>query len=340
MTVLPLIERELRVRARSWATYWIRFVVVLVGLLICLPQLIFAGPFGTAATTGKYVFDAIVVAAFMLSCAACLLTADLISAERREGTLGLLFLTRVKGLDVLLGKLGAGGLPGLCALAALMPILMIPILAGGVTGGEAARKGLALVNTLFVALALGLWASAAHHDRFKAARQALLSLLLLLLLPLLLHTLPGRSAAGWRVPPDYYLGLLSPLLTLISATDGSYRASSASYWVSLGIVHGLAWLLLVRAVVRLGQSVPDEANSSATSESAHSHEDAVSVRLSKRRHFGRDARPVEWLVQRQRGLRATLWWAAVAGFFYYIGFRVFGRFLPFGFSAVSYILTS
>ena len=39
MTILPLIERELRVRARSRAAYWTRFMVALVGMLLCLRTL-------------------------------------------------------------------------------------------------------------------------------------------------------------------------------------------------------------------------------------------------------------------------------------------------------------
>ncbi|HQU46125.1 MAG TPA: hypothetical protein PK867_25150, partial [Pirellulales bacterium] len=39
-----------------------------------------------------------------------MLTADCISSERREGTLGLLFLTDLRGHDVVLGKLVVAGL--------------------------------------------------------------------------------------------------------------------------------------------------------------------------------------------------------------------------------------
>src|ERR1017187_367941 len=160
MTFLPIIERELRVRARSGATYWVRFTIPLAGMLFCLPQLLWAGPMGTSATLGPGLLNGLVSAAFLLSCGACLLTADVISSERREGTLGLLLLTRVSTFDVLLGKLGSAGLTSLCALVAYLPLLMIPVLVGGVNGGEVIRKGLVLPDTLFLALAAGLWGSA------------------------------------------------------------------------------------------------------------------------------------------------------------------------------------
>ena len=53
----------------------------------------------------------------------------------------MLLLTRVGAFDVLMGKLGSAGLTSLCALVAFLPVLMIPVLAGGVTGGEVFRKG-------------------------------------------------------------------------------------------------------------------------------------------------------------------------------------------------------
>src|SRR5271156_6006883 len=130
MTILPLVERELRVRARSAAGYWTRFAVALVGTLLCVVAMS-VNP--NPASMGSFAFDGLVMAAFILCCFSGFLTVDGISRERREGTLGLLFLTRVRVLDVLLGNFGAAGLAGLCALAACVPVLIVPILTGGVS---------------------------------------------------------------------------------------------------------------------------------------------------------------------------------------------------------------
>src|ERR1017187_10535196 len=46
MTFLPIVERELRVAARSGATYWVRFTIPLAGMLFCLPQLLWTGAHG------------------------------------------------------------------------------------------------------------------------------------------------------------------------------------------------------------------------------------------------------------------------------------------------------
>ncbi len=82
MNLLPIVGRELRTRARSRATYWVRFTVALGGVLICLPEMVLPGPFSGSAVAGRHVFDGVIGLAFVLSCSACLVAADLIRAER------------------------------------------------------------------------------------------------------------------------------------------------------------------------------------------------------------------------------------------------------------------
>src|SRR5689334_2441507 len=199
MTFLPILERELRARSRNRATYWSRFVVALIGVMVCLPQLL-GGDAGTPASLGRYVFNGIVTAAFLLSCCACLLTADAINTERREGTLGLLFLTRVRALDVLVGKLGSLGISMLCALVAFLPVLVLPILAGGVTPGEAFRKWLAVIATLFLSVAVGLHSSSFDTTRLKSSFRAALTMLLLVLIPAWLSQIYTRGARVGGIP--------------------------------------------------------------------------------------------------------------------------------------------
>ena len=98
-----------------------------------------------------------------VACCGFILTIDAVSRERHDQTLELLLLTRVKIWDVLAGKLGASGFAGLFGIVAFLPVLMIPVLAGGLTLAEILRKGLVLLNTLFFSLAVGLWASAARR---------------------------------------------------------------------------------------------------------------------------------------------------------------------------------
>ena len=72
------------------------------------------------------------------------LTADCLSEEKRDGTLGLLFLTDLRGYDVVLGKLIATSVHAVYGLLAIFPVLALPLLMGGVTGGEFWRVVLVL----------------------------------------------------------------------------------------------------------------------------------------------------------------------------------------------------
>ena len=254
MTLLPILDRELRVRARSRANHWGRFAVGTLGLLMGLPPLVRSIPFATPAALGRGSFDGLVGAAFLLCCAACLLTADTISGERREGTLGLLLLTRVNGFDVLLGKFGSTALASVQGLVAVLPVLMLPLLAGGVTAGEATRQGLALCDTLFLALSAGLWASARGRERHRTGRAAALVTAGLVLVPFVLGWVFSRS----------HLELASPLGTVLRAADAAYRASPGRYWLSLGLVQLAGWLLLLGASVHLRGQLGSESEVRST----------------------------------------------------------------------------
>ena len=156
----PIAERELRVASRRPGTYWTRVSIaaaalILCGILYCLrlssPQYV-AGPF---------IFNGLAILAFAYALlAGRLFTVDCLSQEKREGTLGLLFLTDLKGRDVVLGKLAATSLNGFLGLLALIPILAVPLLMGGISSGEFWRVVLVLVNTFLFSLALGIFASA------------------------------------------------------------------------------------------------------------------------------------------------------------------------------------
>jgi hypothetical protein len=323
MTFLPLIERELRLRARSPAAYWTRFVVGLTGVLICLPQLTSSLPFGTPASVGGGVFNALVSAAFLLICGVCVLTADALNTDQREGTLGLLLLTRVRVVDVLLGKLGSIGLTSVCVMLAFLPMLMLPVLSGGVSGGEVFRKELGLVNVLLFALAAGLYASASKRERFKAARFALILVGAVALGPFLLDVVFGHRGLSAR---PLLASLPSPLVLLISAGDAAYKASAGSYWISMAILSALSCLLLAGACVRLRRALREGSDTAAPPKGAASGTKAEVAQPRRRHRFAGEASPIAWRVGGQRGLRATVWAAALLGFLYYGLFRFLASF--------------
>src|SRR5260370_35578013 len=128
MTFLPIVERELLVRTRRPTTYWHRVEVGTVAAMGGLHEMVpSAGSIGTTSL-GKTAFGAVSWVAFMVVCGSAFATADSISRERREGTLGLLFLTRLKSYDIVLGKLCAAAVTTYYALLVFVPALAIMVL--------------------------------------------------------------------------------------------------------------------------------------------------------------------------------------------------------------------
>src|SRR5262245_47263996 len=132
MTFLPIVERELRVACRRRGSYWMRVGAALVALLLGAWMLLWTH-FGSQRRLGLGMFVALSVVAFLYALLAGLrTTADCLSEEKREGTLGLLFLTDLKGYDIVLGKLAATSLNVFYGLLAILPIMAVPLLLGGV----------------------------------------------------------------------------------------------------------------------------------------------------------------------------------------------------------------
>ena len=200
MTLLPIVERELRVASRRRLTFWTRLSAAALALFIfgglLLLQMIFsAARFGGSAfNVGQIQFVILSWSSFLLACSAgVFLTADSLSAEKREGTLGLLFLTDLRGHDVVLGKLASTSVQAFYGLLAAFPVLGLTLMEGGVSGGDFTRAVLVICNTLFFSLAAGLLVSSLSRDVLKAMNGTLLLCLLFLLGPMLIDSaLAGR----------------------------------------------------------------------------------------------------------------------------------------------------
>src|SRR5689334_8844113 len=127
MTFLPVVERELRVASRRRYTYWTRFFAALGTLTLCTWIWGWLTDGQPAADRGQSLFRTIAGLAFVYSLfVGIATTADCLSEEKRDGTLGLLFLTDLTGFDVVLGKLAATSLNAFYRLVSVFPILAIP----------------------------------------------------------------------------------------------------------------------------------------------------------------------------------------------------------------------
>src|SRR5213083_5357 len=170
MSVLPIVRRELRVAARKRITFWLRVASAITAVVLGSGCMLMGGWQGVrTAQMGSILFHALTWTCLAAALGAGLFfTSDCLSEEKREGTLGFLFLTDLRGYDVVLGKLLATSLRGFYALLAVFPILAVTLLMGGVTGMQLWKTSLALVNALFISLAAGLFVSAISRDSQKA----------------------------------------------------------------------------------------------------------------------------------------------------------------------------
>jgi ABC-type transport system involved in multi-copper enzyme maturation permease subunit len=248
MTVLPIVERELRVAARRRATYWNRTGSAAVA--IALFTLMFVvGATEPSRELGQYLFRALSACFLVASLlAGVVYTADCLSEERREGTLGLLFLTDLKGYDVVLGKVAASSLGAVYAILAILPVLAIPLLMGGVSVGEFGRVVLVLVNTLFFSLAAGVLISA-------WLRQGLASMALTLAVVMAINLLPplvgvGIALATNQAPPEPWL-IPSVGYACAVAHEPLYGGRQHAFLISLSVTQGLGWLFLVLASLQV-----------------------------------------------------------------------------------------
>lgn len=301
MTFLPIVERELRVAARRRGTYWTRWFAA-VGMLAVWLLLAAANRRASSAELSKTLFIALgVLALGFCLLAGIFLTADCLSEEKREGTLGLLFLTDLRGYDVVLGKLIATSVHSVYGLLAMFPVLALPLLMGGVTVGEFWRMVSVLVATLLLSLGMGMFTSAIAREARAAMAGTFLGMLVLA------GALPALWWAGDSVlanPPPRTLLWPSPASAFGAALDSSWRASSGShqFWCSLQTVSGLGLGLLVLAALLLPRGWQEGA-SRARVQGRTKPEHERPARLARQLAYSRsslDGNPYLWLAGRAR----------------------------------------
>jgi ABC-type Na+ efflux pump permease subunit len=247
MIFLPIVTRELRVASRRRSTYWLRtgatVVVLFLGSWLFL--LMQDQP---PREVGAYLFGTLTASAVLYALfSGVLSTSDCLSEEKRDGTLGLLFLTDLRGYDVVLGKLVANSVNAFYSVVAVLPVLAIPLLMGGLTPGEFGRMSLVAVNSLFASLAIGMFVSAISRSAQKAM---LTTLVLIVFLTAVLPAL-GVFAANLSKRPWLQVALALPSagFSYYLAWDTAYRLQTEQFWYSVLLLHGLSWICLLLASV-------------------------------------------------------------------------------------------
>ena len=311
MNLSPVIVRELRTVVRQPGCWWLRSLTAFAaGCKGCemLARYSFA-----SAITGRAMLHELVWLAFLAALLMSLVTANSINRERREGTLGLLLLTDLSPAQIVRGKLLASGLQSFFALLGFVPALMIPVLAGGVRGAAVVLAAVGLVNTLFVALAAGLWMSARFRERLHAMA-ATLALVGVLAFG---AELAGVAVFGLQAGPFFQLFGLAGWMAI--QTSGLFLPLAVG---SLVAMHGLGWLFLHQAAETLARNWRDAPHEHFRKpEPADDWLSQVDVRasatlpvswLTYSRLWADD--PVRWRVRRMGSAEGFIWLAVGLSF--------------------------
>ncbi len=325
-TLPPIVERELRVASRRRSTYWSRVSAAASGVIfVCL---LLVNPMGGSTTTaGQITFRILAaIAAFTAIGGVLQTSSEAFAREKREDTLGLLFLTPLRPVDLVIGKLVSTSLAGFYQFLSIVPLLALPVLLGGVTVANFVLLVLSLINCVFLAAALGLFVSSRMWDEKRSASMATCIMFLLIVFPALLLGLTLLVARSRPVS----LYALSPVYPLWqSAFPGAFN--SGLFWGSLLWTQILGWILFwaaCRSLPRCWQTRPAtlapkgdhlEPRLGSASPAPASGHPIKKPRREKPRRFDAQARtamlernPAFWLAMRTKPNASSAW--VVAGF--------------------------
>jgi ABC-type transport system involved in multi-copper enzyme maturation permease subunit len=198
-----------------------------------------------------------------------LMTCDCLSFERREGTLGLLFLTPVRARDIVAAKALVHLLRALLLWLAVVPILSVPLLLGGLDWREVLLSCAFTLASIFLALSVGLIASALSRNFGRAAGLAVLlsgtsalGLVVItawIVIALLFTNLPaprGPLAFDWsevcRVGIEVLLNTQNTWQDVFTRGTTPVAFKRAFIWLA-GILCGLSALILVYVILHVAK---------------------------------------------------------------------------------------
>jgi ABC-type transport system involved in cytochrome c biogenesis permease component len=307
MTLLPIVERELRVASRRPSLYRMRGLAALVAVGLCAWTIGLSSQ-RSAHEVGLVTFGVLSVMAFVYALVAGVQSScDCLSEEKREGTLGLLFLTDLKAHDIVFGKLAANSVNTFYGLLAVLPVLAIPLLLGGVTAIEFWRVALVTLNLLFLFVSLGMFASALCRKEQKAlALSAVIALFLVGGIPLVIAIKEFNSNSqhdAW-----FAAGPAAACATAFAQVYGP--VTKTVFWSSVIITHIYGWLFLMAACLLVPRALVERnANAAKTTDRWLGYTSAR--KLAVRRAL-LDLNPFLWRCSRPENKNFLVWLALAA----------------------------
>jgi ABC-type transport system involved in multi-copper enzyme maturation permease subunit len=316
MACLPIIERELRValRKRRPASSRLKVAAAAAGGSMLFLLL---GTLTGSQDLGRQLDELLCLAGLYFVVRAPRLTAGVLAEERRNQTLGLLFLSGLGAGEVFASKFLSAALVAFTDLLALFPMLALPFLIGGVSYEVFLATICSLPALMLFALAVSLLGSVLTQDDGTAVVLAMVvgGMLCVLTPGIYLaqtHFTPGAVPSLWwlRLSPAY-----GPHLVWRGFRSGFGAGDGAEFWLNLGVT--LAWsaLCLGAASTALRLLWRDQEEKQSSAGWRGRWHNLVHGTVQERRRLGRvwlEANPFVWLAARDRQ-PAALAWAVVVG---------------------------
>jgi ABC-type transport system involved in cytochrome c biogenesis permease component len=194
-------------------------------------------------------------------------------------------------------------------MVAMLPVLAISLLLGGVTYAEFARVALTAINILFLSLAIGMFASAVCIDE---GRELCISLLIAIVLgayaPLAgwawSESTGGRYNEVFNLPSP----VTSVVLSFVGLGSGSTHAQE--FWSSTAFTHCYAWILLLLACFIVPHSWKDKASSPRRENIQAKWTDVTQGDVAARKVFRRNLLEINsfyWLAARDKFKAKMIW---------------------------------
>jgi ABC-type transport system involved in multi-copper enzyme maturation permease subunit len=307
MTVLPIVGRELRVASRRRGTWLTRiiaaFLTVAVGAFVLFLAESGERPGDIAARMFKTVAGFLFV---YTTIAGPLVTCDCLSEEKREGTLGLLFLTDLKGYDIVFGKLAATSMNTIYGMFAVVPLVAIPILMGGVSSAEFWRVVIVAVSLLMLSLSAGILASSLSRSDHRAM------LLSFVILGALIFGPAFCSLPDSNNPAAPAILVFSPVFGCFGAFDDLYRHPGVKdiFWSSVGMTQVYVWtflLIALRIVPKSWQETGERFERRGFFATVREVLNGDAQKSASRRRKMLEANPFFWRVARGRAKQFLTW---------------------------------
>ncbi len=280
-----------------------RVVTAIVAVVVGLVVMIFFRTAGMkTADLGSVIFQAVGwMSLFVALFSGLFLTADCLSAEKREGTIGFLFLTDLRGYDVVAGKLLSHSLRAVYGLLAIFPVLAIALLMGGVSGLQFWQTNIALVNALVCSLVAGVFISSINRDGQKALAWTFLVLLLFV-------GAGPLAEQAWDKVPQF--SLTSPIY--LFAITG---APKSDFWLGLVVCQCIAWTMFAAAAILLPRNWQgsDRPRAEAKGSFGMFWKYGSARRQSALRRRLIERNPIEWIICRERWQALWIWAIALVG---------------------------